>query len=130
MKYSLRGAYLVLLVVTVIIGLAVHLYGGALSAPVRDVAGDALWAAMIFWLVSLVATNAVLAARAAGALAICFAVELGQRIQHPTLDAMRSSALGHLILGSDFDARDLAAYALGVALAVVIDTVLRRWSAS
>ncbi len=32
----------------------------------------------------------------------------------PTLDAWRATTLGHLVLGSGFDPRDLVAYALGV----------------
>ena len=118
---SLRRTYVLLLVGTVLIGLTIHLHGLGLGERARDVLGDALWAAMIFWLVSLAAPDSRLAVRAAAALAVCFAVELGQRIDHPMLRAVRGSTLGHLVLGSDFDARDLAAYAGGVAAAILVD---------
>jgi hypothetical protein len=75
---------------------------------------------MIFWIVSLAAPNGALLPRAAAALAICFAVELSQRIDHPALGAVRGSSLGHLVIGSDFDARDLAAYTAGIAAAVLL----------
>lgn len=121
-----RSRYALLVVVTIAIGLAVHFHGLGLPASVRDVLGDALWAAMIFWLVSLAAPSAGIPARAAVALAICFAVELSQQVEHPVLQAIRSSSFGHVIVGSDFDARDLIAYTAGVATAVLIDATLIR----
>jgi hypothetical protein len=116
-----RRDYTILLIGTVAIGLAVHLHGIGLATPVRDVLGDALWAAMIFWLISVATPRAGLTARVAAALAICFTVELSQLVKHPVLDDVRRSTLGHLVLGSDFDPRDLAAYAAGVLAALLID---------
>ena len=121
---SRRRTYFILLIVTVVVGLAVHLYGSGLPAGTRDILGDALWAAMIVWLVSLVASRAAVWQRAATALAICCAVELSQLIKHPVLEAIRSSTLGHLVLGSDFFFRDLVAYSGGIAAAVMLDLAL------
>jgi hypothetical protein len=42
-------------------------------------------------------------------------------VHTPALDAMRRTTAGHLVLGSGYDARDLAAYALGVLLAVSLE---------
>jgi hypothetical protein len=64
--------------------------------------------------------------RAAIALAVCVVVELSQLVQSASLDALRAHTLGHLILGSDFDARDLAAYAAGVLAAAVVDALAFR----
>jgi hypothetical protein len=112
-----RARYLALAVATVAVGLAVHRRGDALPAAARDVLGDALWAGMIAWGVGAAAPGAALAGRAAVAYAVCATVELSQLVHHPALDASRRTALGRLALGSDFDPRDLAAYALGVAAA-------------
>jgi hypothetical protein len=60
-------------------------------------------------------------ARAAAAYAVCAAVEFGQRVHAPRLDALRRTTVGHLVLGSDFDARDLAAYLLGVLAAAALE---------
>jgi hypothetical protein len=125
-----RSRYAVLVVITVIIGLAVHFQGIGLGALLRDVSGDALWAAMIYWLASLAAPNAGTAARGAVALFICFAVELSQQIEHPVLQAVRSSPFGHIIVGSDFDARDLIAYTAGIAAALLVDAAVIRSSLS
>ena len=125
-----RRSYAILLLVTVAIGLAVHLQGMSLAPPVRDVAGDALWAAMIFWLISLTLPAAPLGLRAAAALAVCFMVEITQLMEHPLLNAFRSSTLGHLVIGSDFDARDLAAYSAGVFVAALVAKVAVQKSGS
>ena len=119
--------YAVLAFITIVLGLITHLHGFGLPAPARDILGDALWAAMIFWLSALIAPHASAVARASVAVAVCLAVELSQLIQHPAFTAVRSSTLGHLVIGSDFDARDLLAYLAGIAGALILErTVLRR----
>jgi hypothetical protein len=60
------------------------------------------------------------------ALGVCFAVEASQAYHTPGLDALRRTTIGHLVLGSDFDAWDLAAYTLGVLAAVLLE---HRWRA-
>lgn len=121
-----RLVYSVLAAGTIAVGLAVH--GGVLPlGPVaRDVTGDALWAMMMAWWLGAAAPRAPLLARSAVALGICLAVELSQLIHTPALDALRRTTLGHLVLGSGFDPRDLAAYSLGVAVAAVLERVARR----
>jgi hypothetical protein len=115
------GRYLALAVATIALGLLVHSRGDALSAVVRDVLGDALWAAMMMWCISAIAPVARLWSRAAVALSVCFVVEFSQLLHFPALDAFRRTTAGQLALGSGFDPRDLAAYAAGVLVAAVID---------
>lgn len=124
-----RSRYLTLALATIVLGLAVHLYGGALGAAVQDVVGDALWAMMVAWWIGVLAPDAPVLQRSAVALAIAFAVELSQLYHAPTLDAIRSTTLGHLVLGSGFDPRDLVAYTLGVLLAFRIERVVLRRNA-
>ena len=109
---------------TIAIGLAVYLRGGVLGATTRDVLGDALWAAMIFWLVGAVAPRAPVLRRGATSFGICVAVELGQLIRAPWLVAIRDTTLGHLMLGSGFDPRDLLAYAGGVSAAFLAERIV------
>lgn len=117
MRHDSRLGSLALAATTIVAGLLVHRGVVPLSPDARDVAGDALWAAMIFWGTGVVAPRAPVAARAAAAIATCTAVELGQLVRTPALDALRATTIGHLVLGSSFDARDLLAYAFGVVLA-------------
>ncbi len=120
------GARGVIAAVTIGIGLIVHWHGAPLGQTARDVAGDALWAAMMFWLVSIVAPGVRWRCAAVIALGICFAVEVSQRYHTPSLDALRGTTIGHLVLGSGFDPRDFAAYTAGVLAAMLLDRGLER----
>ena len=122
-----RVPYVALAAGTIALGLRVHLRGNALDATVRDVLGDVLWAAMIAWWIGALAPAWRPTSRGGVALAVCFAVELSQRVHAPTLDALRRTTVGHLVLGSDFDPRDLAAYAAGVLAAVLLERYGRRF---
>jgi hypothetical protein len=93
---------------------------------VKDVVGDALWAAMMFWVVSSVLPMRSLRVRAGWAIAVCYAVEISQLYHAPFIDSIRATLLGHLVLGSGFDPRDLVAYAAGVVVGVMVDLFLRR----
>lgn len=97
-----------------------------MNTDLRDVLGDALWATMMAWWIGAAAPRLTLTVRTALALGICFAVEFSQLIHVPSLDAVRRTTLGHLVLGSGFDRRDLLAYAAGVTIAAVIELVARR----
>jgi len=122
----IRARYVALAIATIVLGLAVHWHGASLGPVVRDVIGDALWAAMMFWWVSALLPDLRLGARGAVALCICFAVEVGQRYHSPTLDALRDTTAGHLVLGSGFDPRDLVSYTVGVCAAMLVGYGLAR----
>ncbi len=111
---------------TIALGLLIHWHGAPLGSAARDVAGDALWAVMIVWLVSIVAPGVRWWMRAVIALGICFAVEVSQRYHTPSLDTLRGTTIGHLVLGSGFDPRDFAAYTAGVLAAMLLDRRLER----
>ena len=116
-----RWRYLALVAGAIALGLLIHWRGGALSPVVRDIAGDALWAAMVAWGIAAATPAIPLPQRAVVALAFCFVVELSQLIHLPPIDALRRTPLGSLALGSGFDPRDFAAYAAGVLAAVVLE---------
>ena len=120
-----RSRYVVLAIATIVIGLAVYLYGSRLSPAPRDTLGDVLWAAMIVWLISAIAPRTKLSVRCAVAFAFCVVIELSQLYHAPAIDTLRSATIGHLVLGSGFDPRDLFAYACGVVAAAAIDALLR-----
>lgn len=126
---SLRPRYVALALVTILIGLLVHRRGAALGPSAQDATGDALWAMMIVWWLSALAPRRRRLVRGAAAYAICVAVELSQLYHGPAIDAMRATTVGHLVLGSGFDPRDLAAYAIGVAGALLLDAGVRRETA-
>ena len=121
-----RAWYTGLGLTTTALGLGVHLGGSALPPAVRDILGDALWAAMLAWWIGALVPAWPLARRAVLALAGSYLVEASQLLHAPGLDAVRRTRLGHLVLGSGFDPRDLLAYAGGVLAAVLIERAWRR----
>lgn len=120
-RLSSRMTYVALAAGTIALGLWVHRGGTALGPVAQDILGDALWAAMTSWWVGAAVPGGRVMARSAAALGICVAVELSQLVHTPAIDAMRQTTHGHLVLGSGFDAHDLASYALGVSAAALLE---------
>lgn len=121
-----RIVYVALALITIAIGLVVHFLGTPLTPVARDVAGDVVWAAMIAWWIGVLVPRAAVAARGLAAYLVCVTVEVSQAFHTPSLDAIRATTPGHLVLGSGFGPRDLAAYAIGVGAAMLIESMTRR----
>ena len=121
---SVRVKYVALAIMTIAVGLVIHLHGLGLAGAPRDFVGDALWGAMILWWVSAFFPQAGLLTRIGAAWLTCAGVELTQLIDWAALNAARGTLAGRLILGSGFDPRDLVAYAVGVGLAALLDATL------
>src|SRR5689334_3386357 len=114
---SRRTALAIAAAVTVAAGLLVHATttgepGGAL--------GDALYAALAYLLVALIAPRLRAAIVAGIAVAGCAAVELLQLTPLPARLAEAVPPVA-LVLGTTFQAADLAFYALGAAAAAAAD---------
>jgi hypothetical protein len=121
-----RASFIALAVVTMALGVAVRFHGRFLGVMPQDVIGDALWGAMIAWWIAALVPGGPLRTRVTAALLICFAVEVSQRYHTATLDALRQTTAGHLVLGSGFDPRDFISYTLGVLAAMLIERMLLR----
>lgn len=83
--------------------------------------GDSLWALMVFLGGAFCRPRASTRNIAVLAFAASCLVEFSQLYQVPWLNAIRSTTLGHLILGSTFSWLDIAAYAVGVFAGASID---------
>jgi len=110
-----------LLLLTIALGLASRRYADTLPSFIAAYAGDALWAAMVFWIAALLFPRTRTRTLAAIALGLSFAVELSQLYQAPWINEIRATRLGALALGHGFLWSDLLCYAAGVALASVAD---------
>lgn len=78
--------------------------------------GDAMWAMVVFLGLGWLFQNARAVPLALAALATSWAVEFFQMYRAPWIDAIRATLPGRLVLGTTFNAPDLAAYALGILL--------------
>jgi hypothetical protein len=114
------------LVATIALGLATRRVPDVFPVVVARYGGDALWATMVYWLVALVRPAASRRTLALIALLVAFGVEASQLLQTPWLEALRATRLGALALGQGFLASDLAAYCVGVLLALLLDVTVRR----
>ena len=115
------GRGLALLAVTIALGLATRRYPELFPAIVARYGGDALWAAMVFWLAALVRPAAATSRLALTALGISFAVECSQLYRAEWIDAVRATWAGALVLGQGFLWSDLVCYTVGVAVAAALD---------
>jgi hypothetical protein len=119
-----RFGYVAAAIVTMAVGLVVH-FTATLPTDLRDIVGDALWATMVAWWMGALFPRATLFVRAALAFATAWTVELSQLYHAPWLERLREITLVQLVIGTDFDGRDLPAYAAGIVLAVFIEAIVR-----
>ncbi|MEP6833294.1 MAG: DUF2809 domain-containing protein [Gemmatimonas sp.] len=126
-----RAHYAALFALTIAAGLASRRYPQWLPVVLARYAGDTLWAAMVFWMLAVIAPRRPTQLLATVALGVSYAVELSQLYHASWLDAARSSTFGALVLGRGFLWSDLACYTVGVGLAASLDSALcARRSAS
>jgi hypothetical protein len=118
---SKRTIYVLLLAATIALGLASRRFAGALPWFVGAYAGDTLWAVAAYWALATVRPGTSPMKRGLLALVISFAVEVSQLFHPAWLEAIRGVKLGGWLLGFGFVWSDLVCYAVGVALAVLID---------
>ena len=116
-----RIHYLLLIVATIIIGLASRHYSQYLPEIVNLGLGDTLWALMMYWIIGFLFPRLSIAKLTSISLSVCFLVEFSQLIQADWLNAIRNNFLGALILGKGFLWSDLIAYSLGVGLGMGIE---------
>ncbi|MFS0703907.1 DUF2809 domain-containing protein [Cellulomonas sp. 179-A 9B4 NHS] len=116
-----RGPLLVAAAGVLVTGLVVA-RGDSLAA---DLAGGALYAALVHLLVLLAAPRVRWPVGAAVALGGCVAVELAQLTGAPAAVVAAWPPAAY-VLGSTFVAGDLLAYAAGVAVVAAVDVAGRR----
>ena len=122
---AIRTGLCLLIVVS---GLALRGFGFSLGLSVFVVkyGGSALWAAMVLFLVAIVASHSSRLSLALISASIAVAVELFRLVRAPWLDAFRLTLPGALLLGRIFSPWNMLAYCVGVALAAWLD----RYTAS
>jgi hypothetical protein len=103
------------------LGISSRRYDDFLPGFVAAYAGDTLWALAVFAAIGLLFRTAATWHVAASAFVISALVEFSQLYHAPWIDALRGTPLGALALGNEFVATDLACYAVGVFLGMLIE---------
>ena len=119
MKRS-RIIYFALIVITMVLGLASRQFGDCLPVFLRNYAGDALWAMMVFWGIGFLFSKMAAAKVMLAALVFSFAIEFSQLYQADWINVLRHTTLGGLILGYGFLWSDLVCYTVGILIGVGI----------
>jgi hypothetical protein len=123
----MRGSRRVLLVqitliaVVCLLGIGSRRYSQILPEFIAKYAGDTLWALAAFLGIGLVLPRAPTRAIACLAMAFSVTIEVSQLYHSLWIDSIRQTTVGGLILGFGFLWSDLACYAVGVGLGVMID---------
>ena len=102
---------------------------GLLSRRVKFVpaaCGDALWAMMVYCCFRIVLIRKPMIISAMAALITSFAVEFSQMLTPDWLVKIRSTFLGHMLLGQGFLWSDLLAYTIGIAVIYGLTALIRK----
>jgi hypothetical protein len=116
---------LALIVGTILAGVATRFAHLGLPPFLVKYGGSALWALMIYWIVSTLLPRWRITAVALLAAAIAIAVEFLKLCHTPALDAFRLTLPGILLLGRFFSLWDILAYWLAILAGAFIDIRLR-----
>jgi hypothetical protein len=104
-----------------VLGIGSRRYPHVLPNVISVYAGDTLWALAAFLGIALILPRTSTRMVAGLALAFSVAIELSQLYHAPWIDSIRQTNLGGLILGFGFVWSDLACYAVGIGLGVMVD---------
>jgi hypothetical protein len=119
---SRRGWAVIAAASILVAGLLVHSLG---EGAVGGFVGDALYAALIYWLGVVLVPQVRIGVVAGSAAAFCAAIEFMQLT--PLSGALSRSVPGaYFVFGSTFQWRDLVAYAAGIAIVAAVDAWASR----
>lgn len=109
-----------------IAGLAIRFGHLGLPALVVKYGGSALWAVMIYWIVSSFLSSWPVGRAAVIAAILATLVEFFKLVHESGIDAFRHTLAGALLLGRVFSVWDIAVYWAAIATGAILDLRLRR----
>ncbi len=124
-----RVNYLLLVITVVILGLSSRRLAIGLPQWLNLYLGDILWALMVFFILGLLFSQKSPQWVAVMAILFAFGVEISQLYHSPSIDALRRTRIGGLVLGYGFLWRDLFSYSIGVGIGVLLERflILKKW---
>jgi len=114
-------ACLALLAATIPFGLAIRMAPLGLPYPITKYGGSILWAAALYWLIAALLPKLTATHLALIATLTSIALELSRLWHTPATDAFRLTLAGKLLLGRLFSLKNIAAYAVAIALTALAD---------
>jgi Protein of unknown function (DUF2809) len=114
---------IILIALACILGIGSRSYSQVLPGFIAAFAGDTLWALAAFLGIGLILPRASTWTIACLAMSFSVAVELSQLYHAPWIDSIRHTKLGGLTLGFGFLWSDLACYAVGVGIGVIVEWI-------
>ena len=121
---SRQLVYIPIIVLVILLGLASRKFQETLPEFITLHFGDLLWASMIYFIFRILLFKKPMILSALLALSFSLFIELSQLYQAPWINALRSTTIGALVLGSGFLWIDLVRYLSGVVLAFFSDLLL------
>lgn len=119
-----RFAYLISMVLTMILGLASRTFRDFLPMFFAENAGDALWAAMVYFGFRFLLVRKSLSTSILISFLFSYGIEFSQLYQADWIIQLRNTLLGGLILGKGFLAEDLLRYTAGILIGAAHDKIV------
>jgi hypothetical protein len=117
---------LALIALAACLGIGSRRFADHWPGVVASYAGDTLWALAAFLGMGLLLPGASTWRVVLLSLGFSVAIEVSQLYHAPWIDSIRRTTAGGLVLGYDFVWSDLACYAVGIGLGVVIEMISLR----
>lgn len=111
-----RIQYFILILIVIALGITSRKIDG-----IPTFFGDTLYAVMVYFCLRMFFLNLNLKKTAIFALLFCFCIEFLQLYRAEWMLAIRSTTLGHYVLGQGFLWSDLGFYTLGILFVFLID---------
>lgn len=114
------------IIIVVVLGLASRSYSEILPAWLAVYSGDVLWGLMVYFIIGFLLPKQKISHIALIAFIFSALIEISQLYHAPWIDAIRNNRLGGLILGYGFLWSDIACYAFGISVGVLIEFLFYR----
>lgn len=88
--------------------------------------GDALWAMMVFCCWRIILVKRLLKTVAIVALITSYLIEFSQILSFDWLVSLRSTFIGHMVLGQGFLWTDLLAYTIGIIIIYLVVAAIEK----
>jgi Protein of unknown function (DUF2809) len=124
MRSRIKIIFVLFLVIA--LGLASRKFPALFPSVLEKYPGDALWAVAVYIAWAFVLPKQSRFILLALAMGTSFLVEFSQLYHAPWIDSIRSNSIGHLFLGSTYNAMDLVAYSIGTLIAFLFDFKHKR----